>query len=102
MKNWTKNEIQFMALSKEAEKLLSPCAHCGRNNVRIVYWISDTGGPTGNHPHAVFAMCYGSKDDKIEGVCDMQSKTWYAEDNEDDFTEALRLVVGSWNRRPTC
>jgi len=52
------------------------------------------------HPHEVHATC--PRDQRPVPVvkgCGMRTMTWYAEDNEVDFKEALRLVVETWNRR---
>ena len=49
------------------------------------------------HPHEVHVIC-----PPISGGldCEIRSKSWFAQDDEADFKEALRLIVEAWNRRP--
>jgi hypothetical protein len=92
------NEAEIAAIIQESEKMLRPCPCCGREHPEFdyVFTFNDTPCLVGVvQPHRLNARC-GSK----EG-CGLQSKTWYAEDNETDFREALRLIVEAWNRRPT-
>jgi len=92
------NGVTLKSLIDDAEKSLLPCAHCGRERPRIIHIFVPEHIP--NHPHRLYAICWAHKDDTVTGICEMQSKTWYAEDNEEDFKEALRLIVEAWNRRP--
>ena len=98
-----KNGAILKALIEEAEKKMSPCAHCGRKHPRIVYIFCPPELPSTihkDHPHRLYGSCWTHKDDTVTGDCEMQGKVWYAEDNEADFKEALRLIIEAWNRRP--
>ena len=100
------NGDTLKAMVDEAVAMLSPCAHCGREHPRILYHYLPTtfhtGNPTGRHPHELYAICTKDMEDTVKGICEMESKRWYASDDEEDFREALRRIVQAWNRRPSC
>ena len=101
--DFLENEAEIQALIKEAEVTLKPCAHCGKKRAYIVYLYTqgdqypkrvDTENNKvilTEHPHALYVECPD---------CNIRTKDWHAEDNEEDFKEALQLITKTWNKRP--
>ena len=98
------NEASLTVLIQEVEKTLFPCAHCGAKG-RIEYgylpkYYPYMRNPSGKSPHELYVLCDGHRGVESEDRCGMEGRRIYAEDNEADFREALRLIVKAWNRRP--
>jgi len=100
------NEAEILALIEPFEVSLLPCANCGQEKPRIEYafYPGKNGGRSVKkedgtygveftiNPHGLYASCSNPE-------CGMQTVTWYAEDDEEDFKESLRRICESWNRR---
>ena len=96
------NEAEIQALIKEAEVTLKPCAHCGNEAYIGYFFVPGNTGPRRvapgsteikivESPHSLQGRC---------SKCQIQTNEWHAEDNEEDFKEALRLITETWNKRP--
>jgi len=88
------NEVEIASHIEAAKVLLKPCPCCGGLHLVVDYTFTteDTPCLVGVvQPHMLTARCTD---------CGIRSKTWYAEDDEADFKEALRLLIEAWNRRP--
>ena len=98
------NEAELTVLIQEAEKMLSPCAHCGAKGYieygYLTKWYPPMRNPSGKHPHELYVRCDGHRGLEMEDRCGMEGRKIYAEDDEADFKEALRVIVKAWNRRP--
>jgi len=108
----TKDKVR--AIIDEYEKMLSPCAHCGREHPHINYtfrpgYMSPVFAHAGStkivskeHPHEVYVKCRWRIPDHPSAAlgCNIRTMEWFALDDIDDFREALRLIVVTWNRRP--
>jgi len=104
------NEAEIAAIIREAEGSLLPCPHCGHRASGIAYSFLDPGmdgvrlkekgsneyAPTIN-PHKVFVLCRGLLPDRT--YCYMRTSSLYAEDEESDIREALRILCKTWNSR---
>jgi len=79
---------------EEYVTMLHPCKHCGHTNPHIVYRYcpSVVVIPGKKQPHRVSVIC-------VDG-CGVRTNDVYAEDDEADFKEALRMIAAMWNRQP--
>ena len=81
------SEIELSALNRETENLLKECIHCGNGGTEVTHIFH----PDWGSPHELYAKC---------PKCGIRTQEWHAEDTEEDFKEALRLIVEAWNKRP--
>ena len=81
------SEIGLSSPISEAEDLLKDCNHCGRGGIKVIHLFH----PDWGNPHELYVKC---------PKCGIRTTEWFAEDTEEDFKEALRLIVEAWNRRP--
>ena len=106
------NEAEIAAIIREAKDTLLPCSHCGSKEQRIAYLFLDQqmGGvrlkEKGSdeivhtvNPHKLYIVCYGRLSDNTS--CNMRTRSLYAEDEESDIREALRILCKTWNSRAT-
>ena len=83
------NESEITALIQCEDGALLPCPCCGQPSIIGYSYCTET--PL--HPHHLQGKC-------SDIACGIQTKEWYAEDNEADFMETVRLICTAWNRRP--
>jgi len=92
------NEDELLALIKESEINLHPCAHCGDSKPSIRYEFL----PGTEEPHRFHAWCCGhdGSEDTPSIGCWMRTFVYRATDDVEAIMYALRIVVSKWNRRP--
>jgi len=83
------NATEIATLIDEAQATLSPCAHCGCNDVRLDYAFAPNESKF--QEHRVEIRC---------PECRIRTTSVDADDNDEDLREALRIVCAMWNRRP--